>query len=260
MDESRRALAVGAALSWEIAAIVAALRGCGASVVEDRRRMLWLGTVGSCPVLVYRTGVGIRAARKATRRMLREHDVGFVLNTGCAGALTAGWAAGDIVTAQAILGPPPTCERLVIHGPIHQMIGDLAPTVGRTPRTGTILTSLLPLFTAAQKEEHGRAWGAHAVEMEGAGVARAAAEAACGFASVRAILDPLRSDLPSPRLPGPPTTARQSLAKLSPRQAVRRVVLFRHQRFARASLRDFHEALFAALRRGTIDLDLLGLR
>lgn len=260
MHESHRALAVGAALPWELAAIVSALRSCGESVVEPRPRMLWQGTVASCPVLVYRTGVGIRAARKATRRVVRAHDVGFVLNTGCAGALTAGWAAGDIVAAQAILSPPPACERMVIRAPIHQMIGELATAVGRTPRTGTILTSLLPLFTAAQKEEHGRAWGAHAVEMEGAGVARAAAEAACGFASVRTILDPLRSELPFLPLHGPPTTARKSWAKLSPRQAVRRAVLFRHQRFALASLRDFHEALFAALRGGTIDLDLLGLR
>jgi len=260
MHESRRALAVGAALPWEVAAVVAALRSCGESVVEDRRRMLWLGTVASCPVLVYRTGVGIQAARKATRRILREHDVGFVLNTGCAGALTAGWGSGDIVAAQAILSPPPDCERLVIRAPIHQMISELATAVGRTPRTGTILTSRLPLFTAAQKEEHGRTWEAHAVEMEGAGVARAAAESACGFASVRTILDPLRSELPWLTLPRPTATARQSWAKLSPRHAVRRAVLYRHQRFARASLRDFHEALFAALRRGTIDLDLLGLR
>jgi nucleoside phosphorylase len=263
MHASHRVVAVGAALAWEVDAALAALCRCGEAAVLRPRRTVWLGTVGRYPILVYRTGVGLRSAQATTRRILREHEVAFVLNTGCAGALTTGWSAGDLVTAQAILSPPPACDRWAIPPPIHQMISQLATANGRTAHSGVILTSRLPLLTGAQKEECGQTWSAHAVEMEGAGVARAAADASCGFASVRAILDPMHTDLPAiaPRgSPLPAATRQQRRNQLSPHQVLRAAVLHHNQRLARASLQHFLDELFAALRRGTIDLDLLGLR
>lgn len=253
-------IAVGAALAWEIEAVLVALQQCGA--VQPIRRRHWQATVGSVRIVVYRTGVGVSAARRATRRVLRETPAALVLNTGCAGALVSDWSPGDLIGGTIIAGPPPLCSLWPTDVRAREMICEVAATNGLRVRCAPLVTTVAPLINAAQKRACALASRADAVDMEGAGVAEAAAEQGRTFASLRAILDPLRPDLPSLALLAArrrdPWQVARSLA--SPVELLRTAALYRGKRSARASLRRFCYALFSAVQRGQIDPYLEGLR
>ncbi len=259
---SANTVAVGAAMRWEVEAVLAALRRHGE--VQSDRSNLWSGAAGSTSVLVYRTGVGIKAARRSTRELLQRFSPALIINTGCAGALESGWEPGDIAVATTVLGPPPGCERWTVAPPIHEVICEVANATGRrSTRAATQLTTRRPLLRAVEKRNHGLEWAAQVVEMESAGVAQAAAGHCCPFASARVILDPMQSELPDLTLSGARgrSTAGRMVGLLrSPRQAYRAAALYRNGRRARIELSHFCNALFDAIRAGTIDPGLLGLR
>lgn len=264
-DTAAPTLAIGAALRWELQAVLRALRRRCDDGTWHADPATWSARVGATQVRLYRTGVGVKAARSATRRLLRRHRISLVLNTGCAGGLSPALGPGDIIVA----------ERLLATSPSHQVIA-VAPSLQRTLErvggddrfrvaTGTLLTSRKPLATRGEKAEAAQLCAADAVEMEGIGVAEASADFASDFASVRAVIDPAAADLPllslwatagpSPLAPRPPLRA-----LLSVQQMMCCVELLRNKRRASTALEHFHDALFAALQAGTIDLDLFSLR
>lgn len=260
---SKKGLAIGAALRWEIGAVLAALRRSCDGDVRNESAGAWHAEVAGVAVVVYRTGVGIKAARRSTRRLLRDNPVGLILNTGCAGGLADALAPGDIIVAERLLGPPPACEAVAVAPHVQQVMGRVATDESLRIHGGTVLTSRFALLTRGQKQEHALTWTAQAVEMEGAGVATAAGEAECGFASVRTIIDPMQSDLPALAqwAAGGRRASRPPLRSLlSPLQLYQCADLYRNRRLASAALERFHGSLYTALRSGMIDLDLLGLR
>ncbi len=254
-------IAVGAALSWEIEAVLAALQQCGTVRPIERRH--WHATVGGVRFVVYQTGVGVSAARRSTRRVLRATPATLVLNTGCAGALVDDWSRGDLIGGTTIVGPPPASSLWPTDIGAREMICEVAATSGLRVRCAPLVTTMAPLINEGQKRACALASRAEAVDMESAGVAEAAAEQGRTFVSIRAILDPLRPDLPSLALPitgrrREPWQIARSLA--SPVELLRTAALYRGKRSARASLRRFCYALFSAAQRGQIDPYLEGLR
>lgn len=248
-----RCFAVGAALRWELEAVLGALRRCGA--VNDVGGGCWRGAAGAIDVHVYRTGVGMRAARRSTTRLLRRIPASLVLNTGCAGALTDDWRAGDLAVATSVVGPPPTCTRWEVAAATRDMFCEIA--AARPPRPARLATSTSPLLDEERKRACAAALGADVVDMEGAGVAAAAQLCGRVFASVRVVLDPLRPGLPARALP----LAQRPPGRTTPADEVHRAAaLYAHEQQARESLAAFYKALFAALPSGIIDPPLERLR
>ncbi len=262
MVDSTNTIAVGAAMDWELESVLAALARRGE--VHRQGRTIWRATSGPTTVLAYRTGVGIKTARRNTRELLRQSTPSLIINAGCAGALEEGWLAGDTAVADVILGPPPGCEQWTVAPSIREMICEIAKsTAGRDVRIVTTLTCRSPLLTGNEKRAHGHHYAAQIVEMEGAGVAEAATDSGCPFASIRVILDPMMSDLPEVGSPEFRKRSRsRQIARLlsSPTQAYRAAQLYRNTKLAQASLSRFCDNLFESLHAGMIDPHLLGLR
>jgi nucleoside phosphorylase len=262
MEISGNAVAVGAAMQWEVAAVLAALRTVGDVRPLDRGR--WSADLERAAVVVYRTGVGMKAARRRTRDLLRDTKPWLVVNTGCAGVLEDGWAAGDVAVATEILGPLPAGHRARIDPAVREMICEIAEASlpGRI-RAARVLTTRLPLQTESAKRTRAIDSDVQVVEMEGAGVFQAIEQSPCTFLSARVVLDPVEADLPDLRLWAGSRRARAiALARsmLSPAEAYRIAATLRNGWLARKSLVHFWRAVFEALNAGTIDRDLSGLR
>ncbi len=262
MVDSTNTVAVGAAMDWELRSVLAALERRGE--VRRQGRGIWCARSGPTTVLVYRTGVGIKAARRNTRDLLRQSRPSLIINTGCAGALEEGWLVGDIAVADLVLGPPPECKQWKVASPVREVICEIArSTIVHCIKAVTTLTCRSPLLTRDQKRAHGHDYAAQIVEMEGAGVAEAAADNGLPFASVRVILDPMMSDLPDVASTDFRKQSRsRQVARLlsSPTQAYRAALLYRNTKLARAALSRFCDNLFESVHAGMIDPHLLGLR
>lgn len=262
MGSFANTVAVGAAMQWEVAAVLAALRAVGE--VRPNGRGRWSADLEHAAVAVYQTGVGIKAARRRTREMLLDSDPWLVANTGCAGALEDGWAAGDIAVATEIVSSSPPSHHHRIDPTVREVICRIAnPSLPGRVKAARVLTTRLPLLTEAAKRAHAVEHRIQLVEMEGAGVSQAIAQRPCAFVSARAVLDPVAADLPDlSALTGARRARAAALARLvlSPAEACRAAATLRNGWRARKSLIRFWRAVFEALHAGTIDRDLSGLR
>jgi hypothetical protein len=77
----------------------------------------------------------------------------------------------------------------------HQTSIQDAP-IGSTPLAKTIVVSYPEIASAEQKLKLGKAYGAHAVDMEGASVARAADAHGLPFVAIKSISDDVDFELP----------------------------------------------------------------
>lgn len=184
-------LAICAALWWEIGPVLDCA-GKVRKVPHDGLRV-WEPLDRRLPVLLFRTGVGPEKAAAATRSLLRAHPIEAILNTGCAGALVPGLAAGELVIPSACYEEG---GEYASDPALTARIRRAAESAGMRFDPGPILTSPVPLVTLDTRLAAQRRWQVTAVEMEGAAVARVAHEQGLPFASVRSILDPLHLDLP----------------------------------------------------------------
>jgi adenosylhomocysteine nucleosidase len=260
----RNILAVSAALRWELRPLLRAF--APVRRLAGRRPATWC-TRSDPPVLIFQTGVGIDAACGATASVLSAFPVAAVINTGSAGALAPGIGVGSVVVATAVVQPPPdpayrtddllTAElskaaenlgadsRAPQRGwPTHRLARQ-DPVGGCQSLRQPILSNPFALGTAAAKREAYARYATVAVEMEGAGVARAAREHGVRFASARVILDRADQDLPAIGVNRPQATASpaRTLANLArPAALVRAGELHAATRVAA----DLLERLFAA--------------
>lgn len=127
------------------------------------------------------TGMGKRRAYRAVRDRLRQGGVEFVLSTGFSGATRPGLRVGDLVGASEVLDVS-TGERWI---PSRSFERNGSLTVGAMVTAERLLGSPL------EKEQAGRRYGAIAVDMETAAVAKAAQEMDLPWAAIRVILDPM---------------------------------------------------------------------
>lgn len=163
---------------------------------------LWLATGGNQPLLVFRSGVGIERAAAAAQAVISRFAVTAIINTGFAGGLVDDLTSGTLLVPDMIVREE-NGGRLAYSTDRawSDRLRVAVRAAGLAPRSEPILTSSVPLTTAAAKREaHGRL-GVAAVEMEGEAVARMAATCGIPFASLRSILDPVDMDLPLPSGP-----------------------------------------------------------
>ena len=166
-------IALVAALSWEVRPLLRRQSGVRKS-----------GTVYSflrdgAPVLLAVAGVGEENAYREAHRLLERVAVRGIVTIGFAGGLADFLNGGDVVLADHVMDQQ-TGER-------YDCSGDLWPA--QHAHRGGLLSAAEVIASAAEKRNLAGKWGAVAVDMESAGVARAAAESGVEFAAIKAITD-----------------------------------------------------------------------
>jgi len=259
MPEQRRpTLAIGAALDWELRAVLQAL-GTTRKARHGETRV-WRGAAGEHTVLLYRTGVGVDLAARRTDSLLAAGGIDVVINTGCAGGLRDDLNAGSVVAAAATLGPLPAVTRHPCSPQWTARLHAAAHAAGLSTHGGALLTSPVPLLTAASKRQHRDVHGATAVDMESAAVAAVAAARGIAAAALRAVFDTAEVDIPPAALLVPPR-ARQRvthvvrLAVADPQIPATLLRLRRSQHAAQTALERTFRCFLRALASGDSDGD-----
>jgi nucleoside phosphorylase len=133
------------------------------------------GALGRTEIVATTTGIGPRAAARATERLLDSLPVDHVVVVGIAGGIGAGVAVGDLVVPELVLDLAAGTE----HRP--------AP-LGEAPARGTLVTSEGLLVDPGAFARLGRR-GAVAIDMETSAVAAVCERRGCPWSVFRAISD-----------------------------------------------------------------------
>jgi len=165
-------VAVVAALEREVAPLV---RGWRISEQEHSGRKFRFFDSGNA-VLVC-GGMGFDAARRATEAIITLNRPSVVLSVGFAGALDASLGVGDLLQPRYV-------------------VDSRDGTRTDTGSGSGVLVSFPAVADAAQKAKLGKSYGAQAVDMEAAAVAKAAEARGLRFAAVKAISDEFGFALP----------------------------------------------------------------
>jgi len=182
--------AIFAALQWECRPILRRLDGARRETLDGFPA--WRARTRQGETLLLKTGIGLERAARAAQAACRAADLALLLSSGCAGALAAELAPGDLVIAASVgvaHQPPLPTDRAR-----REQALDAARRAGLAPRTGHVLSSPQVLGRGDDKRAAAAA-GALAVEMEGAAIASAAAERGLPFLAVRSILDTVDSEI-----------------------------------------------------------------
>jgi adenosylhomocysteine nucleosidase len=132
-------------------------------------------------------GIGPEPARAAAEAIIAQHSPDLLISAGVAGALVAELHVGETVFPTIVIDTQ--------DGSRHETAIHDAP-LGKAPLARTILASYPEIASASQKQQLAKAYGAHAVDMESAAVARAAQVHGLSFLAIKAISDELDFELP----------------------------------------------------------------
>ena len=132
-------------------------------------------------------GIGAEAARAAAEAIIAKHSPDLLISAGVAGALVPELHVGETIFPATVIDTQ--------DGSRHETAIHDAP-LGKTPLARTILASYPEIASASQKQQLAKSYGAHAVDMESAAVARAAQVHGIPFLAIKAISDELDFDLP----------------------------------------------------------------
>jgi adenosylhomocysteine nucleosidase len=132
-------------------------------------------------------GIGPEPARAAAEAIIAQHSPDLLISAGVAGALVAELHVGETIFPTIVIDTQ--------DGSRHETAIHDAP-LGKAPLARTILASYPEIASASQKQQLAKAYGAHAVDMESAAVARAAQVHGLSFLAIKAISDELDFELP----------------------------------------------------------------
>jgi adenosylhomocysteine nucleosidase len=133
------------------------------------------------------SGIGPESARAAAEAIIAQHSPELLISAGVAGALVPELHVGETIFPTTVVDTQ--------DGSRHETAIHDAP-LGTTPLARTILASYPEVANAAQKQQLAKSYGAHAVDMESAAVARAAQVHGLPFLAIKAISDELDFELP----------------------------------------------------------------
>jgi adenosylhomocysteine nucleosidase len=133
------------------------------------------------------SGIGPEPGRRASEAIIAKYSPHVLISAGIAGALTPDLKVGETLFPTSIIDARDSSR--------HETAIQNAP-LGNTPFAKTIVVSYPEIAGAAQKDKLGKAYGAHAVDMEGASVARAAEAHGIPFIAIKAISDEVDFELP----------------------------------------------------------------
>ncbi|MBV9181664.1 MAG: hypothetical protein JO356_10155 [Acidobacteria bacterium] len=132
-------------------------------------------------------GIGAEQARRAAEAIIIKFSPELVISAGVSGALVAELGVGDIIFPAMVIDTEDSSR--------HPTAIQQAP-VGGTARARTILASHSKIAGVAEKHRLAQAYGAHAIDMESAAVARAAEFHNLPFLAIRSIADELDFEIP----------------------------------------------------------------
>jgi len=132
-------------------------------------------------------GIGAESARRAAEAVITKYSPELLISAGVAGSLVADLKVGATIFPATVIDSQDASrhETAIQHSP-----------VGNTAVGRTILITYPEVATAAQKQQLAKSYGAHAVDMEAAAVARAAQTHNLPFIAVKAISDDMNFEIP----------------------------------------------------------------
>jgi len=137
------------------------------------------------PVLLTIGGAGGENSFRAAQSLARGAPLSGLVTIGFAGGLAPRMKPGEVVLGDQVLdattGERFPCDTSLLPVGFH--------------RRGVLLSVSAVVATSVQKRSLGEKWGAVAVDMESAGVARAAAQAHLPFGAVKSITDTAEQSL-----------------------------------------------------------------
>lgn len=131
-------------------------------------------------------GIGTEAARRAAEAGINEYSPGLLISVGLAGALLSELRVGDTIF--------PTLVVDTKDGSRHETQVHDARISG-TSLARTVLVTYPEIASSDQKRQLAKSYGAHAVDMEAAAVARAAHKYNVQFLAVKSISDDVNFDI-----------------------------------------------------------------
>jgi adenosylhomocysteine nucleosidase len=132
-------------------------------------------------------GIGAEAARHAAEAAIAHYSPDLLISAGVAGALVPELNVGDTIFPAMVIDTK--------DGSRHQTAIPHSP-IGNTALGRTILASYPEIASLAQKQQLAKSYGAHAVDMEAAAVARVAQSHNLPFLVVKAISDEVHFEIP----------------------------------------------------------------
>lgn len=132
-------------------------------------------------------GIGAESARRAAEVAVRKYSPEVLISAGVAGALAAELHVGETIFPATVIDMGDGSRHETAIGP---------SPVAKTVLGRTVLATYGEVATAAQKRQLAKSYGAHAVDMEAAAVARAAESHNLLFIAVKAISDELEFEIP----------------------------------------------------------------
>lgn len=167
-------IGIVAAFSWEVRLLLRKQNG-----VKRLGPQLYSLRLGEDSALLAIAGMGVENSFRAARDLVERFAPRALFTLGFAGALVESLVPGDVILAEKVL------DRET--GRQFDCRDDLLPLPGI--RRGSLLSVSGVITSAAEKRSLAQKWGAVAVDMESAGVARAAAEAGVAFCAIKSITD-----------------------------------------------------------------------
>ena len=167
-------IGIVAAFSWEVRLLLRKQNG-----VKRLGPQLYSFRLGEDPALLAIAGMGAENSFRAAWDLFERFAPRALCTLGFAGALVESLVPGDVILAEKVLDQET--------GRQFDCRDDLLPLPGI--RRGNLLSVSGVITSAAEKRRLAQKWGAVAVDMESAGVARAAAEAGVAFCAIKSITD-----------------------------------------------------------------------
>jgi adenosylhomocysteine nucleosidase len=133
------------------------------------------------------SGIGPEPGRRAAEAIIALYSPELLISAGIAGGLTPDLKIGETIFPATVIDGRDSSR--------HQTSIQDAP-IGSTPLAKTILVSYPEIASAEQKLKLGKAYGAHAVDMEGVSVALAAEAHGLPFLAIKSISDVVDFELP----------------------------------------------------------------
>ncbi len=131
-------------------------------------------------------GIGAACARRAAEAAIANYSPELLISAGIAGAARPELHVGDTVFPTAVVD--------VKDGSRHETAIRSAP-IGTTSLGRTVVATYPEIASCVQKRHLAKSYGAHVVDMEAAGVARAAQAHNLPFLVVKAISDEVHFDI-----------------------------------------------------------------
>ncbi len=133
-------------------------------------------------------GIGAESARRAAEAVIANYSPDLLISAGVAGSLVPDLKVGATIFPATVIDSQ--------DGSRHPTMIQHSP-VGNTAVGRTILVTYPKVASATQKHQLAKSYGAHAVDMEAAAVARAAQAHNLPFLAVKAISDDVNFEIPA---------------------------------------------------------------